>query len=429
MNDAEEFLPLPDGCRPLKRFHVAQLACAASIFVCSFFLCSCTTEPTAHRSLPEDVAINKDAGRGSLLIVTVRLESGQKLPFIVDTGAGGTLIDKSLESKLGKPAGTTVLELAGVTCTNNYYAAPKLYLGGAPLTMTGPFIIASDLGPISSAIGCRVKGILGMDVWEHYCLQLDFAAGKMRFPGGDQADKQTWGRPFPIVPLNAEDTRPGVAENLFGAQGPLSLIDSGFAGDGWLMPAYFRQWTNAAVLPATGEAHSPDARFGGERYPMISLPEKDFPSDGIGLNFLARHRVTLDFPNHTLYLQRQSIGPLPDPKMDEFKPIPDKEPKVTAHLRAVIQDMIAGTAQADDYTADAWKNLASKQKAVQAETRRFGDFAAMTLVDRRRAGGRRSYRYRVEFAKATLLARFVFDGRGKLASGQTEAVVWKEMPE
>ena len=38
-------------------------------------------------------------------------------------------------------------------------------------------------------------------------------------------------------------------------------------------------------------------------------------SDGIGLRFLARHLVTLDFPKHTMYLQRQSIGPLPDPRL------------------------------------------------------------------------------------------------------------------
>ena len=31
--------------------------------------------------------------------------------------------------------------------------------------------------------------------------------------------------------------------------------------------------------------------------------------NGIGLRFLARHRVTFDFPNHRMYLQRTCIGP------------------------------------------------------------------------------------------------------------------------
>ena len=46
--------------------------------------------------------MNQDAGRGGILIVTLRLESGEKLPFIVDTGCQVTVFDKSLEGKLGK---------------------------------------------------------------------------------------------------------------------------------------------------------------------------------------------------------------------------------------------------------------------------------------------------------------------------------------
>jgi hypothetical protein len=155
-------------------------------------------------------------------------------------------------------------------------------------------------------------GILGMDVLGHYCIQLDFDAGKMRFLNDEQADKQTWGRAFPIVALNAKDARPAVAGNLFGAQGPHSLIDSGYITSGWLMPQYYRQWTNQAVPPAPGEARAPDGRFGGETYPQVSLRVEDVESDGLGLAFLARHLVTLDFPKQTLYLKRTSIGPLAD---------------------------------------------------------------------------------------------------------------------
>jgi hypothetical protein len=405
------------------------LFCTVRIFLSLIFLCSCATEQSIHRSLPAEVSINKDAGRGGLLIVTLRLENGQKLPFIIDTGASCTFFDKSLEPKLGKPLGTTVGELAGVKSTNNYYdVSPKLYLGGAPLMMTGTIIAACDLKRMSALLGPPVMGILGMDVLEHYCIQLDFAAGKMRFLDGDRVDKQMWGKAFPIVALNAEDARPAVAENLFGVRGPHSLIDSGYNSDGWLMPKYFRQWTNEAVLGTNGEARWPNGMFGGEKYPLVSLPEQDFESDAIGIRFLARHLVTLDFPNHTLYLQRQSIGPLPDPRMDEFKPIRDKEPKVTAHLRAMVQDLIEGTTRADDYTAEAWKKLLPRQKEIQAETKRLGSFVSMILVDRSHASGQRSYRYRLEFAKATLLARFVFDQQNKLASGVTEAMEWKEPP-
>jgi hypothetical protein len=149
-----------------------------------------------------------------------------------------------------------------------------------------------------------------MDVLEHYCIQLDFAARKLRFLDGDHADRHNWGKAFPIVALEARDALPAVGENLFGAHDAHSLIDTGANGDGWLRPEYFRQWTNGAAAGTNGEARCPDGMFGGERYPYVSLEEKPFSLDAIGLHFLARHLVTLDFPRHTLYLKRTSIGPL-----------------------------------------------------------------------------------------------------------------------
>ena len=196
------------------------------------------------------------------------------------------------------------------------------------------------------------------------------------------------------------------------------------------MPEYFQLWTNSAVVPTNGEARLPDGVFGGEKYPLVFLAEKDWSSDAIGLNFLARHLVTLDFPNHTLYLQRQSIGPLFDPRMAGLKPISDREPKVTAHLRAVMQDWIDGTEHPDDYTASAWKHFLSNQKDIQASIKCFGDMVSLTLVERSSVfGWRRSYRYRVEFTRATTLVHFVFNGRNQLEFGHMEPVEWKEPPD
>jgi len=378
------------------------------------------------------VPINKDAGRGNWLIVTIQLGSGQKLPVIVDTGASATTLNKSLAPKLGKCLGTVIAPYWDTFETNDVHAAPRFYLGGTPLLMTGDAIFCSDVKDLLAGTHQHIRGILGMDVLEHYCIQLDFAAGKMRFLDDQHADKSTWGKAFPIVALNDQDARPAVAENLVGRQGPHSIIDSGFLGDGWLMPKYFQSWTNDAVSPTNGEMRWPYGKFGGEKYPMFSLCAKNVESDGLGLDFLARHLVTLDFPNHTLYLKRQSIGPRPDPnlRMAEYKPILDGEPEVTVHLRAMVQDLMNGTSQADDYSASAWKRLLSKQKNIQTFKKYVGGLVSLTLVERSSVlGWRRSYRYRIEFTRATVLAHFVFHGQNKLASGEMKTVEWKEPPE
>jgi len=65
-------------------------------------------------------------------------------------------------------------------------------------------------------------------------------------------------------------------------------------------------------------ARFPEAEFGGETYTNLELHRCPLMlsildnSRHIGLQFLARHLVTLNFPKRMLYLQRRSVGPLPD---------------------------------------------------------------------------------------------------------------------
>ena len=297
----------------MKQF-VFSLLIQVLFLLSGFLLVPALADSGANRlPLPPEMVINEDAGRGGWWVVTLRLASGDNVPVIVDTGTSGTVLDKSLEPKLGAPLGMAVSRSWGVKQTNNVYAPPKLYLGGVPL-LTGDAIVTTDL-QISDRAGHPLLGILGYDVLRHYCIQLDFAGGKARFLHAETADKTNWGKAFPIVALNDRDGRPSVAANLFGKEGPHSLIDSGYPPDGWLMPQYYNAWTNTTLTLANGETHSPGGRFEGIRYPLVSLDRNDVESDGIGLRFLARHLVTLDFPKQTMYLQRQSIGPLPDPGM------------------------------------------------------------------------------------------------------------------
>ena len=278
-------------------------------------LCSSGAENVLGSTVPREVPINAEAGSGGWLIITVRLERGEELPFVVDTGSSGTFFDKSLEPKLGEPIGKTVTQSWGVHKTNNVYAAPKLYLGDVPLKMPHAVASIDEFKQMSARAGRPILGMLGYDCLRQYCLQLDFAAAKMRFLDAGRAEKQNWGKAFPIVPLNDNDARPAVAANLFGAEGPHSLIDSGYPSDGWLMPKYFELWTNGAVPASKEQARSPNGLFCGEKYLLVSLDRQDVESDGIGLRFLARHLVTLDFPNNTLYLRRDTILPRSDPRL------------------------------------------------------------------------------------------------------------------
>jgi len=77
--------------------------------------------------------------------MNIRLESGEELPFLVDTGAAGACLDKSLVAKLGEKVAANKIRMMGDTLPSGIYAAPKLYLGSTPLMITGDYAFAFDL--------------------------------------------------------------------------------------------------------------------------------------------------------------------------------------------------------------------------------------------------------------------------------------------
>ena len=148
--------------------------------------------------LPAEMPINHGAGRGGCLIVPVRLEGGEEMPFVLDTGSTGTLVDKSLEPKLGKRLGTTTIHSWGTSRELPVFAAPRLYLGGVPLNI-GDRVISDDCKRMSSDSGPPIMGMLTIDCLRQYCIQLDFAAGKMRFLDPAHLEVGELGKAFPIT--------------------------------------------------------------------------------------------------------------------------------------------------------------------------------------------------------------------------------------
>jgi len=296
----------------------AGLTLASLFLVCFYsaavpFSSQAPIFPTAER--PPDVPMNEDAGFGGWVVLDIHLAGGQNFPVVVDTGCPTTCLDTSFEPKLGKRIKTDILWDFGVKSEINIFLAPKLFLGKTPLMKIGPYVVTHECKQISSAVGRPVFGILGMDVLQNYCIQLDFAARKIRFLDYEHENKSRWGTPLALVDIG--DGCVAINDNLAGAPGPGSLVDTGYNQDGWLEAKLFEQWTNRAAL-SDGEVHSPRAILGGQIYPEVNLRRIDpkllstgdthIKINGLGLRLMARHLVTLDFPEQTLYLKPISNG-------------------------------------------------------------------------------------------------------------------------
>jgi hypothetical protein len=299
------------------------------VFISLLFLCSCATEHFVHPQLPAAVTMNKDAGRVARsfipLIVTLRLGDGEKMPMIVDTGCPFTALDKSLEPKLGKCVSPFTIWRWGVKTESGIYRAPKLYLGNTPLTMTGPYVTVYDFKQISKETGHHIMGFLGMDVLEHYCIQLDFNASKIRFLDPDRLNPVGLGKGL-LITLSSEgqsdkeNVRPFIqCDTLIGGKKTAVLIDTGCQFDGTLESKLFQQEVLKHKLQVGQEFTGGWAQkcvWNGETYSNLWIGDGGVKrsngngGNAIGLEFLARHLVTFNFPKRMMYLKQTSVEPL-----------------------------------------------------------------------------------------------------------------------
>jgi hypothetical protein len=393
------------------------------------FLCSCAAPqsapphgpalivPLSHiraDKLPGSVPMNKDAGRGNWIFVTIRLQDGEALPFVLDTGAFSTLLDKSLEPKLGTRIDSGTLRVFGAAHRMNQYQAPALYLGRTPLMMTGPYIFTDNLKNLSNYAGRPVLGMMGMDILAHYCVQFDFVANKVRFLDDRNPDTNAWGTPFPLTDVG--DGCFAISQNLTGSSGPASLIDAGCTYDGWLVPDLFRQWTNRAAPPIKGQVHFPKAILDGSLYTDVNLQglkpklyssgDAHLKFNGIGLSFLSRNLVTLDFPHKTLYLKTVSAGPFVDRAMRR---------RANAEALSAVQFLKDLARQG---RLPGWSKNDQPAQTVNAIQFHFSYPHIVTVDDFRKKGDPSLYHYRATRESATgpwkLVRAWRTDARGNM---------------
>ncbi len=288
---------------------------------CLFLLCSCATAPNWNADdsirppLPAETSLNKGAGRGEHIRVTLHLKSGQEIPVMMDTGSPDTMLDKSLNPQLGKRLGKETFRFPAMKKgTAAVYRPPELYLGGTQL-LVGKKVLTIDWN--------GGAGILGMDCLRHYCLQLDFTAGKLRFLDPDHLKTEELGQGFPLT-ISPWTRHVKVREDFLGAKGAKWMIDTGLNVDGVLKGKLFERELGAQhISAAPGEINGakgvgacfPEAEFRGATYTNLivaEMPRKMPLPNLIGLQFLARHLVTFNFPKRMMYLKRTSAGPLID---------------------------------------------------------------------------------------------------------------------
>jgi hypothetical protein len=245
--------------------------------------------------------------REGLLWVEVAVpQAKQPLRFLVDTGAGASVIHldtaKRLQLKLGRKV---VVQGVGTALSGFWLECPSAKAAEVPLPTR---FLALDLSRFSQACERPVDGLIGADFFHHRVVQLDFAAGRLRLlPAGPGL---TAGQTLPL------EVRPGGLRVPIRVNGPARQwvrLDTGCASA--------LQWVTGTVRPEActrrmaiglAEVSIPQTvttvGLGGLEFHEVPTglhPEAIFPGEAglLGNGLLARFStVTIDARSGRLHL-------------------------------------------------------------------------------------------------------------------------------
>jgi predicted aspartyl protease len=260
-----------------------------------------------------------------LILLPVRVNEEGPFAFILDTGAGTSLLAPELAQKLGvQSTRSRDGQTAGGKVSVAMAKVRSVSLGETALTDLEVGIV--DLGHIGRAVGAQIDGDLGYNFLRDFRLTLDYRRQELRLDDPRRFDHV--GAVFTEVPLRlAAPAKPLIlVDSYINGRGPFPFaIDTGTSTSA-ISPELAAQFqlktqpmgtvtTGGSALDLTmGTLES--LQVGGARVPQVAVvigPFLAMLSEAaqcelagiIGYNFLRHYKVMIDYPNQRLSLLAQ----------------------------------------------------------------------------------------------------------------------------
>jgi predicted aspartyl protease len=262
-------------------------------------------------------------GTQPLILLPVQVNGSGPFEFILDTGAGTSLLSSDLAKQLKvKIVGSKEGQSAGGKVAVSLAKTESLAVGETELHDVDVGIV--DLSHIGKTIGANVDGDLGYNFLKHFRLTIDYCNCEVGLD--DPKRVENFGR----------SAKTEVPMRLAGPAKPLILVDVHANGRGPFQFAIDTGTSTTAITPGlakelgiksspvgpatTGGAHVDvtagtlqSFQVGGAKIDNMAVVVADFFAmlsnaigaklDGIvGYNFLRNYKVVIDYPNETFSL-------------------------------------------------------------------------------------------------------------------------------
>ena len=269
------------------------------------------------------VAFRLAGGAQPLLLLPVQVNDRGPFQFVLDTGAGTTLLTPALAHSLGvRSIGTRQGQTAGGAVDISLAVVDSLGVG--ELQRANLDVAILDLSRISQTIGTPLDGDLGYNFLKDFRLTIDFHAAELRLD--DPKRCEVLG-PRPLVELPMQLAHPAkpliLVEVHLNERGPFQFaVDTGTSTT-TLSPRRARDLDLRAqpigtVTTGGAPIAMSAARLGALRVGQAAVRDLDVligeflemlsqaigkQLDGIvGYNFLRNFRVAIDYPNESFAL-------------------------------------------------------------------------------------------------------------------------------
>jgi predicted aspartyl protease len=262
-------------------------------------------------------------GRQPLILLPVFVDGRGPYSFVLDTGAGPTLVSNELAEALALPRGE---EQDGRGAAGKMTLVkselPSLTVGQE--TLENVPVSVTDLSFIGRAIGAQVDGGLGHSFLRHFAVTLDYATNALTLTlpvgGAERAlDEREIAfqsahaeNPLVVVPVFVNEKGPYDFALDTGASS--TVISLELAAEFGLATEKIPQLTGGGGSVNASRVQLSSLAVGASRQENLTAAATDFLAQlnaalgnklqGIvGYNFLRHYRVTLDYPRAALSLE------------------------------------------------------------------------------------------------------------------------------